>query len=51
MDVPITKEMIARQSPEAQAIIRSLLEIIKRQQATIDALTTRVRVLEAAVDQ
>jgi transposase len=51
MDVPITEEMIARQPPEAQAIIRSLLEIIQRQQATIDALTTRVQVLEAALDQ
>jgi transposase len=51
MDVPVTEEMIARQPPEAQAIIRSLLEIIKRQQATIDALTARVQVLEAALDR
>ena len=51
MDVPLTDEMIARQTPEAQSIIRSLLEIIQRQQATIDALIARVDVLTARVKE
>lgn len=51
MDVPVTEEMIARQTPEAQAIIRSLLNIIKQQQDTIKALTARVKVLEEKLGQ
>jgi transposase len=64
MDVPLTEEMIAQQSPEAQAIIRSLLEIIVQQQEKIESLpsqadqltiqtrtlTARVQELEAMLD-
>jgi hypothetical protein len=46
MDVPVTEEMIARPPPEPQAIIRSSVDFIKREQATIDALTARVQVPE-----
>ncbi|MDB5387665.1 MAG: hypothetical protein JWM11_3311 [Planctomycetaceae bacterium] len=38
MDVPVTEEMVARQTPETQSIIRSLFEIIQRQKATIDEI-------------
>jgi hypothetical protein len=48
MNVPVTEEMIERQPPEAQAIIRSLLDV-RKNQATIDALMVRVQVLEAAI--
>ena len=51
MDESLTDEVIARQTPEAQAIIRSLLAVIQRQQATINALTARVRELEAKLGQ
>jgi transposase len=58
MAIPVTEEMIARQTPEAQGMIRSLLEIIRRQQVTInsllarvDELNARIQVLEAALDQ
>jgi transposase len=58
MDVLVTEETIARQTPEAQGIIRSLLEVIERQQITInsllarvDELTARVQELETALDQ
>ena len=51
MDESLTDEVIARQTPAAQAIIRSLLAVIQRQQATINALTARVRELEAKLGQ
>ena len=51
LDESLTDDVIARQTPEAQAIIRSLLAVIQRQQATIDALTARVRELEEQLGQ
>jgi len=51
LEESLTDEVIARQTPEAQAIIRSLLAVIRRQQATIDALTARVRELEEQLGQ
>ena len=49
MDVLVTEEVIARQSPDAQSTIRPLLAVIQRQQATIDALTATVSTLTAWV--
>jgi len=34
MDILVTEEVIALQTSEAQAIVRSLLAVIQRQQAT-----------------
>ena len=58
MNILVTEEIIARQAPEAQAIIRTLLAVIELQQATIDALnatvsglTERVKVLEDELGQ
>ena len=51
LDESLTDEVIARQTPEAQAIIRSWLAVIQRQQATISALTARVRELEEKLGQ
>jgi hypothetical protein len=41
-DVLVTEEIIARQTPEAQAISRTLLAVVEQQQATIDALNATV---------
>jgi transposase len=45
----VTEEVIARQSPEAQAIIRSLLGVIEQQQQRITELERRNAELEARV--
>ena len=47
----VTEEIIARQVPEAQAIIRGLLEVIAQQQQRIEQLERRVAELEAEVRQ
>lgn len=51
MDLLLTEEMIERQTPEGQSIIRSLQETILRQQATIGATTARCDVLMARVKE